>query len=634
MSIHPEARFGVDLASVIESHSVIHRAPAQIWQDGLYLGNGDIAATVHGGLRHARVLLNKGDIWDERADWLDGMYDPADFDWQATKDALARGVETGDWSGMADLPRPEPKLPEGSGRSFSGIQPAGYLDIIGDLAGDGAFEQRLSFYRATADCSFTSGDDHFGYTAYAHADDNLVCIDISTDDPAAWPLRLQLNRDLALFRSATQPDPYIDDPAFGGEADMMWMTMAFPDGFAFAVVARVPGLQLKLEVAGDRVTAVLPPDASRRQVSVRLTIVTGQGASPEELIGQAREKLSDIEEAGLLDSHRAWWANFWSRGWICLPDKLVENLWYAEIYKMASCSRRGGQAPGQLAHWCGFQDPPWRGDYHTNINVQENYWPIYTANRSELGWPFYDLYLGILDFIIEDTKRYTGQPGARFVRGHGRSGRPNGRGADWELWPGAGAWLCAHFWWHYQFTLDADFLRECYRMFRACLDYFLAYVGEPDENGRYNIIPSVAHEQSRAISVPGADGNWGKNSSYDLGILRGHLMRTITASEILGLDEAERSRWKRVLDNLAPLPVSVEGWFEEWQGVSMWPSHRHLSPFIPDLSRRGDSCRQRSGDGAYRPAVGPAFSGAWITRLYRLQLRLDGGLCRAHGHGR
>ena len=181
-----------------------------------------------------------------------------------------------------------------------------------------------------------------------------------------------------------------------------------------------------------------------------------------------------------------------------MPETLIENLWYAEIYKIASCSRKGGQAPGQLAYWSGFPDPPWRGDYHTNINIQEVYWPIYTANRPELGWPFYDLYLNMLDYIVEDTERYTGMPGARFVRGHGRSGRPHGRGAEWELWPGAGAWLCAHFWWHFQFTRDETFLRDSYRMMRACLDYFVAYVGEPDENGRYHIVPSVCHEQERS----------------------------------------------------------------------------------------------------------------------------------------
>jgi len=32
----------------------------------------------------------------------------------------------------------------------------------------------------------------------------------------------------------------------------------------------------------------------------------------------------------------------------------------------------------------------------------------------------------------------------------------------------------------------------------SCLGYFVAYVGEPDENGRYHIVPSVCHEQERS----------------------------------------------------------------------------------------------------------------------------------------
>ncbi len=107
-----------------------------------------------------------------------------------------------------------------------------------------------------------------------------------------------------------------------------------------------------------------------------------------------------------LDSRQCWWADVWRNGWISLPEKLIENLWYAEGYKMASCSRK--EAPGQLGH-CS-------GDYHTNI-IQQAYWPIYCANRQELGWPSYDLNLGMLEYIVEDTACFTGQPGARFVRG-------------------------------------------------------------------------------------------------------------------------------------------------------------------------------------------------------------------------
>ena len=64
-------------------------------------------------------------------------------------------------------------------------------------------------------------------------------------------------------------------------------------------------------------------------------------------------------------------------------------------------------------------------------------------------------------------------------------------------------------------------------------------------------------------------------------MLRGQLMHTLRASEILGLDQAERQEWMELLQNLAPFPVSADGWLEEWEGVSLWKSHRHLSPLYP-----------------------------------------------------
>jgi hypothetical protein len=155
-STHPAARFCGDLKSLIESHSVLHRAPAVIWQDGLYLGNGDLAATVHGTPQRTRVLLNKGDIWDERAAWLDEQYDSVDFDWQHTKEVLTRAVETADWTEYHNLPQPAVKVPADAVRNFPGFQPAGYLDILGDLPDNcSQFHQQLSFYRAQVDCSFS-----------------------------------------------------------------------------------------------------------------------------------------------------------------------------------------------------------------------------------------------------------------------------------------------------------------------------------------------------------------------------------------------------------------------------------------------------------------------------------------------
>ena len=645
-STHPAARFRADLNDLIEGHGILHRATADVWQDGLYLGNGDLAATVYGNPQATSILLNKGDIWDERADRLDRAHDPEDFDWQHLKDVMTRCIESGDWSEYQALPRPEPRVPDNDLGNYPAFQPAGILEVTGDpLAGYSDFQQSLSLHRARVDCAFKSADRELGYGVFVHADHNLLAMDIRGDDSAGWPLALKLHRNLTPFGAKWTGDPALAPPAFGHDADTMWHTMAFPDGFTYAVVVQTPGIVPEFEVAEDSVAARLP-DGQRGLVQVRLTIVTGQDARPPDLVAEGKQKLGSIlAVAELEQSHKKWWADFWKKGWISLPDKLVENIWYVEIYKMAACSRNGGQAPGQLAHWSGFPDPPWRGDYHANVNIQENYWPIYTANRPELGWPFYDLYLGMLDYMIEDTRRFTGQPGARFVRGHGRSGRPSRgyRGPDAELWPGSGAWLSATFWWHYQFTRDEEFLATSYPMFRACTDYLVAYLGEPDAAGRYNIIPSVAHEQSVRPPVPGAGGDWGKNSPYDIGIFKEHLRRTIRASEVLGIDAEERDGWRHVLDNLAPYPVSKGGYLQDWERIEMETSHRHLSPLYPiypgeevhqdstpeiaEMGRRSVERWIDRGSDAYT-----GFSFGWLAAAAARMGMADEALTAIHDH--
>ena len=61
-------------------------------------------------------------------------------------------------------------------------------------------------------------------------------------------------------------------------------------------------------------------------------------------------------------------------------------------YLLISSSR--GSLPANLQGlWNNNPNPPWRSDYHTNINVQMNYWPAEPANLSEHALPFLNLSL-------------------------------------------------------------------------------------------------------------------------------------------------------------------------------------------------------------------------------------------------
>ena len=55
-------------------------------------------------------------------------------------------------------------------------------------------------------------------------------------------------------------------------------------------------------------------------------------------------------------------------------------------------SSRGGQLPSNLQGlWNNVNNPAWECDYHSNINVQMNYWPAEVANLSECLCPVHHL---------------------------------------------------------------------------------------------------------------------------------------------------------------------------------------------------------------------------------------------------
>ena len=89
----------------------------------------------------------------------------------------------------------------------------------------------------------------------------------------------------------------------------------------------------------------------------------------------------DFDKA--LADHRNWWEAYWNKSNIRLPDQTLENQWYMEMYKFGSASRKNAPPICLQAVWTADngQTPPWRGDFHSDLNTQLSYWPGYAANH-------------------------------------------------------------------------------------------------------------------------------------------------------------------------------------------------------------------------------------------------------------
>jgi len=124
-------------------------------------------------------------------------------------------------------------------------------------------------------------------------------------------------------------------------------------------------------------------------------------------------------------------------------DPGLENLYFQfGRYLLIACSRPGTLPANLQGLWNPSNKPPWHSDYHTNINVQMNYWPAEPANLAECHEPL----LALIDSQRQAWRRGTAadkafNTAARKVRGwavrtsHNISG---GQGWKWNK-PGS-AW--------------------------------------------------------------------------------------------------------------------------------------------------------------------------------------------------
>ncbi len=60
-------------------------------------------------------------------------------------------------------------------------------------------------------------------------------------------------------------------------------------------------------------------------------------------------------------------------------------------YLLISCSRPGGLPANLQGLWNDTNQPMWKSDYHTNINIQMNYWGAEPMNLAECHLPLFDL---------------------------------------------------------------------------------------------------------------------------------------------------------------------------------------------------------------------------------------------------
>lgn len=276
-----------------------------------------------------------------------------------------------------------------------------------------------------------------------------------------------------------------------------------------------------------------------------------------------------------LESHSAWWRDFWLKSRVNLPDPVLGRQWDLETYKFGAASRRGAPPITLQAVWTADDGhlPPWKGDFHNDLNTQLSYWPCYSGNHLDEGLAFLDWLWAIKPRCEEYTKRYFGVDGLNVPGVAALDGAPLGGWIQYSLGPTVSAWLAQHFWLHWRYSGDRDFLADrAYPYVKAAAE-FLDHLARRGPDGKRQLPLSSSPE----INDNRIDAWFRATTNFDLALIRGLYGAAASMAQELGLAE-EAGRWRVILGEWPDLALAEDdGRLLVAPGYPLRESHRHFS---------------------------------------------------------
>ncbi len=242
--------------------------------------------------------------------------------------------------------------------------------------------------------------------------------------------------------------------------------------------------------------------------------------------------------------HRDWWAQFWKQSSLKIPDSLMERQWYREMYKLGSASRRGSPAASLQAVWTTDNGdlPPWKNDFHHDLNTQMTYWPAYSSNHLAEAAVFTDWLWNYAPVAEKYTRRFFGADGLNFPGVSALNAYPLGGWIQYAFSTTTSAWLSQHFYWQWKYSMDPQFLKSRAYPWVKQAAVFIEKMGVflPDSTRMLLLSssPEVYDNSPKAWFT--------QNTNYDLALIRSLYSAAAEMADSLKLPE-EKLRWEKDL---------------------------------------------------------------------------------------
>ena len=564
------------------------------WDEALPLGNGDLGCLIWNRADQLRFSLDKGGIWD----CSNPPEEQDRFNYADLQNLVARGKQKKIQKKYDDCyNRPTPtKLPAGK--------------LILDLGVDASVHSHLSFF--TGEAVLTAGQ--VTLHTFIHATENVGLIEINKTNIAIT---------LENPSYGKEKKPVFSLPATGITQSLK--NLHYPACSFFAEQNGDIDLQYFVQPVNDLSYGIMT--AKKETDSKTLIAYTVDFGKDRTFITKARERVLRAVQSGYracFETQVSWWRDYWSKSRITLEDQELEKQWYLNNYLLGSCSRKGHFPMPLQGVWTADNGslPPWKGDYHHDLNTQMSYSSYLKANRLEQGECFIDYLLSMADAGRSFAKSFYGVEGLCLPSVMDIEGHALGGWCQYALSPTNQLWLCQIMARYYFFTKDQTYLPKIYAYLSEVGVFLLQLLKEKD--GWYYLplssSPEIHDNSLRAWLTP--------NSNYDLALMRCFAENMIQLSREIGEKETERE-WQGHLAKMKPLAVNNEQVLMLSPDESLRKSHRHhshcmaiyplrtLSYTTEQGKRMIDATIQNLETLGRKEWVG--YSVAWMAQLYIVQ---------------
>lgn len=275
------------------------------------------------------------------------------------------------------------------------------------------------------------------------------------------------------------------------------------------------------------------------------------------------------------NTHVTWWKKFWERSSVAIPDELLEKQYYLDMYKLGCVARKDAPAITLQAIWTADNGslPPWKGDFHNDLNTQLSYWPSYVSNHLREGATFTDWLWKNKNENQRYTKEYFEVEGLNVPGVATINGQPMGGWIQYALSPTVSAWLSQHFFMQWKYSMDKQFLKDRAYPYIHDAATFLENITRV-ENG-FRKLPLSSSPEYNDNGINAWFTEW---TNYDLALAK-YLFKAANEVSIACGKKEEAAHWQKIYNEL-PDYASNETGLTLAPGVTMNESHRHMSPYM------------------------------------------------------